>query len=95
MRDKICITCNGTGLVETEDFVTLKRKVDRCDSCGGYGYNKYKVIPVRSKKDDWKIKGWIVVTPNRDFVKIERSFDNAIVWMDIHAANYYGKLEVA
>jgi excinuclease UvrABC ATPase subunit len=89
----ICVACNGNGLV-SEMSPFGNETVSRCPDCGGYGYNKYLVKPVRHTEDN-EIIAWTVTVPNRDFLKVEFSFDNALVWMDIHAINFYGMIEAA
>jgi excinuclease UvrABC ATPase subunit len=89
VRQIVCDECRGNGWVV--DFVSLNTIT--CAECGGYGYNKYKVEPVR-RKDEVEIIAWKVTTPDRAFIKIEFSFDNALVWADIHA-NANGALEPA
>jgi excinuclease UvrABC ATPase subunit len=84
VRQVICEACKGNGYLTYRDWLRYEKTIT-CFDCGGYGYNKYKIEPVR-RKDEVEIIAWKVTTPDRAFIKIEYSFDNAVVWADIHAS---------
>lgn len=90
-----CDKCAGTGLAFKHG--TYNSAIT-CSKCNGYGTLKYKIKPIRRTNRaplDFTIIGWRITTPEGWLIKMEPTFELAVVWMDFHAIVSNGNMEIA